>query len=32
MRTLLGVWCVAGLLAGGAVRADDAEVKAWVMS
>jgi outer membrane lipoprotein-sorting protein len=29
MRKLLGVWCVAGLLAGGAVRADDAaEVKA----
>jgi hypothetical protein len=29
MRTLLGVWCVAGLLAGGAARADDAaEVKA----
>ncbi len=28
MRTLLGVWCVAGLLAGGAVRAQDAEVKA----
>jgi hypothetical protein len=24
MRKLLGVWCVAGLLAGGAVRADDA--------
>ena len=29
MRALLGVWCVAGLLAGGAARADDAaEVKA----
>ena len=29
MRELLGVWCVAGLLAGGAARADDAaEVKA----
>jgi outer membrane lipoprotein-sorting protein len=29
MRKLLGVWCVAGLLAGGAVRADDAaDVKA----
>ena len=29
MRTLLGVWCVAGLLAGGAARADDAaDVKA----
>ena len=29
MRKLLGVWCVAGLLAGGAARADDAaDVKA----